>query len=98
MVLSACETASGDNRATLGLAGLAVRAGAKSTLASLWLANDDFTIQLIERFYKELTKGVSKAEALHQAQKALFYQEFDGLELLNSPYNWGAYVLVGNWQ
>ncbi|MCH2232290.1 MAG: CHAT domain-containing protein [Crocinitomicaceae bacterium] len=98
LVLSACETASGDNRATLGLAGLAVRAGAKSTLASLWLANDDFTIQLIERFYKELTKGVSKAEALHQAQKALVYQEFDGLELLNSPYNWGAYVLVGNWQ
>ncbi len=98
LVLSACETASGDNRATLGLAGLAVRAGAKSTLASLWLANDDFTIPLIKRFYEELTKGSSKAEALHQAQKSLVYQEFDGLKLLNSPYNWGAYVLVGNWQ
>ncbi|EAZ88723.1 CHAT domain-containing protein [Crocosphaera chwakensis] len=98
LVLSACQTASGDNRATLGLAGLAVRAGAKSTLASLWLANDDFTIPLIQRFYEELTKGVSKAEALHQAQKSLVYQEFDGIKLLNSPYNWGAYVLVGSWQ
>lgn len=35
LVMSACETAVGDNRATLGLAGVAVKAGAQSTLASL---------------------------------------------------------------
>ncbi|MGB6296621.1 MAG: CHAT domain-containing protein [Rivularia sp. (in: cyanobacteria)] len=93
LVLSACQTASGDNRATLGLAGLAVRAGADSTLATLWKVNDEFTIKLIERFYQELSSGVSKAEALHRAQKALV---FTG-KYRNEPYDWGAYILVGNW-
>ncbi|MEM6755342.1 MAG: CHAT domain-containing protein, partial [Cyanobacteria bacterium P01_C01_bin.38] len=93
LVLSACQTASGDNRATLGLAGLAVRAGADSTLATLWKVNDEFTIKLIKRFYQELSSGVSKAEALHRAQKALV---FTG-KYRNEPYDWGAYILVGNW-
>ncbi|MGB3637733.1 MAG: CHAT domain-containing protein [Rivularia sp. (in: cyanobacteria)] len=93
LVLSACQTANGDNRATLGLAGLAVRAGADSTLATLWKVNDEFTIKLIERFYKELSAGVSKAEALHRAQKTLVF----GGKYRNEPYDWGAYVLVGNW-
>ncbi len=93
LVLSACQTASGDNRATLGLAGLAVRAGADSTLATLWKVSDEFTIKLIKRFYQELSGGVSKAEALHRAQKALV---FSG-KYRNEPYDWGAYVLVGNW-
>ncbi len=93
LVLSACQTANGDNRATLGLAGLAVRAGADSTLATLWKVNDEFTIKLIERFYKELSAGVSKAEALHRAQKALVFAG----KYRNEPYDWGAYILVGNW-
>ncbi|MBV6622415.1 MAG: CHAT domain-containing protein [Rivularia sp. (in: Bacteria)] len=93
LVLSACQTAEGDNRATLGLAGLAVRAGADSTLATLWKVNDEFTIKLIKRFYQELSAGVSKSEALHRAQKALVY----GQKYRNEPYDWGAYVLVGNW-
>ena len=93
LVLSACQTASGDNRATLGLAGLAVRAGADSTLATLWKVNDEFTIKLIKRFYQELNAGVSKAEALHRAQKALVFAG----KYRNEPYDWGAYILVGNW-
>ena len=93
LVLSACQTASGDNRATLGLAGLAVRAGADSTLATLWKVNDEFTIKLIQRFYQELNAGVSKAEALHRAQKALVFAG----KYRNEPYDWGAYILVGNW-
>ena len=94
LVLSACETAEGDNRATLGLAGLAVRAGTRSTLASLWQVNDRSTVKLMERFYRELsTHRVSKALALQRAQQ----------ELLNdpqyrSPYYWSSYVLVGNWR
>ena len=43
LVLSACETAEGDLRATLGLAGMAVRSGARSTLATLWSVNDNST-------------------------------------------------------
>jgi CHAT domain-containing protein len=93
LVLSACQTATGDNRATLGLAGMAVRAGARSTLASLWNVSDRSTALLMSRFYQELgNRSVTKAEALRQAQ----------LSLLNNPkYKrpmlWSPYVLVGNW-
>ncbi|MDZ7961364.1 MAG: CHAT domain-containing protein [Aulosira sp. DedQUE10] len=94
LVLSACKTAEGDNRAILGLAGLAVRAGANSTLSTLWQINDASTSQLMVQFYTELKKGgVTKAEALHRAQKALLAQP----EYQN-PYYWAPYILVGNWQ
>jgi CHAT domain-containing protein len=91
LVLSACETAQGDNRATLGLAGIAVRAGARSTLSTLWQVSDRSTAELMGQFYKELTKpDVAKAEALHQAQLAVFKQ-------YKAPFYWAPYVLVGNW-
>ncbi|MEH1853582.1 MAG: CHAT domain-containing protein [Nostoc sp.] len=94
LVLSACKTAEGDNRAILGLAGLAVRAGANSTLSTLWQINDGSTSKLMVQFYTELKKGgVTKAEALHRAQKALLLQP----EYQN-PYYWAPYILVGNWQ
>lgn len=91
LVLSACETAKGDNRATLGLAGIAVRAGARSTLSTLWQVSDRSTAQLMGQFYKELTnREVTKSQALHQSQLALFKQ-------YKAPYYWAPYVLVGNW-
>jgi CHAT domain-containing protein len=91
LILSACQTAKGDNRATLGLAGIAVRAGARSTLATLWQVSDRSTAELMEQFYKQLTEpNVTKAQALHQAQLELFKR-------YKSPYNWAPYVLVGNW-
>jgi CHAT domain-containing protein len=52
--LSACETAAGDKRAALGIAGVAVRAGARSTVASLWSLNDESTAALMSEFYREL--------------------------------------------
>jgi len=94
LVLSACQTASGDNRAILGLAGLAVRSGARSTLATLWQVNDRSSIKLMGQFYRELSRpGVTKAQALHLAQQALLKDP----EYQN-PYDWGAHVLVGNWR
>jgi CHAT domain-containing protein len=91
LVLSACETAQGDNRATLGLAGIAVRAGARSTLSTLWQVSDRSTAELMGQFYKELTEPeVTKAEALHKAQLVVFKQ-------YKAPYYWAPYVLVGNW-
>ncbi|MGQ4649541.1 CHAT domain-containing protein [Lyngbya aestuarii] len=93
LVLSACQTARGDKQAALGLAGMAVRSGARSTLATLWAIQDQSTSQLMAEFYHLLTQpGVTKAEALRQAQ----------LSLLNSsqyqhPYYWSPFVLVGNW-
>ena len=51
LVLSACETASGDNRAALGMAGVAVRSGARTTVATLWAVRDDSTAILMSEFY-----------------------------------------------
>lgn len=91
LVLSACSTAAGDNRAILGLAGIAVRAGARSTLSTLWEAQDGPNTQLMIRFYEELKKpGTTRAQALRTAQLAL-------LEIYKAPYLWATYVLVGNW-
>ncbi|MEA5552687.1 CHAT domain-containing protein [Anabaena cylindrica UHCC 0172] len=94
LVLSACQTASGDNRATLGLAGAAIKAGARSTVASLWHINDQSTAILIGEFYNELVNSkVTKAEALRRAQVKLLtkYPNY------SHPSYWGAYILVGNW-
>jgi CHAT domain-containing protein/tetratricopeptide (TPR) repeat protein len=96
LVLSACETAAGDNRSALGLAGVAVRSGAKSTVATLWLVDDKATATLMSHFYEQLVKanqtGITKAEALRRAQLAILknpdYQ---------APYYWAPFVLLGNW-
>jgi CHAT domain-containing protein len=93
LVLSACKTAEGDNRATLGLVGLAVRAGARSTLGTLWQVSDDSTIALMNQFYDELKQpGTSKAKALHRAQLSLLQNT-----KYQNPYHWAPYILVGNW-
>ncbi|MEA5506965.1 CHAT domain-containing protein [Halotia wernerae UHCC 0503] len=94
LVLSACQTAEGDNRATLGLAGVAVRAGARSTMASLWNVGDRSTAILVGEFYRELVSAkVTKAEALRRAQVSLL-QKYPNY---SRPGYWAAYVLVGNW-
>ncbi|WP_313954416.1 CHAT domain-containing protein [Anabaena subtropica] len=94
LVLSACQTATGDNRATLGLAGAAIKAGARSTVASLWHINDQSTAILIGEFYRELVNGkVSKVEALRRAQVTLLKNNPN----YSRPAYWAAYVLVGNW-
>ena len=71
LVLSACRTAIGDNQAELGFAGLAVGAGVKSALASLWYVSDEGTLALMAEFYRHLAEVPVKAEALRQAQLAL---------------------------
>ncbi|BAZ48813.1 TPR repeat protein [Nostoc sp. NIES-4103] len=93
LVMSACQTAVGDNRATLGLAGFALRSGAKSTVASLWSVSDESTSQLMKEFYQQLSNPkLNKAEALQQAQiKTMANPAY------KHPYFWSSFVLVGNW-
>lgn len=94
--LSACETAEGnDGRAALGLAGVAIRAGARSALGTLWLADDETAATLIPVFYRQLNSSpvVSKSEAMRAAQ----------IQLIKSPYKnhprfWAPFVIVGNWR
>lgn len=93
LVLSACETAAGDNRAALGIAGVAIRAGARSTIASLWNLNDESTTQLMSQFYQELgNKALTKAEALRHAQLSLLQNP-----KYQRPMFWAPYILLGNW-
>lgn len=96
LILSACETATGDKRAALGLAGVAIRAGARTTLASLWQINDASTAEFMIRFYQELNRHHNtKAEALRNTQLA-FLKETNNQDY-NRPYHWAAFILVGNW-
>ncbi|MEH2251354.1 MAG: CHAT domain-containing protein [Nostoc sp.] len=93
LVLSACQTAAGDSRAALGLAGAAVRAGAGSTIASLWQIDDESTAMFVSAFYRELKSGkITKAKAVHRAQLQLLQHPN-----YNAPSFWSAYVLIGNW-
>ncbi|MEL6495486.1 MAG: CHAT domain-containing protein [Cyanobacteria bacterium J06623_7] len=94
LVLSACDTATGDRRSALGLAGIAVRSGALSTLATLWQIDDRSTAQLMRFFYQYLPHH-TKAEALRQAQLELWRQTNRDWEV---PAFWSAYVIIGDWQ
>jgi CHAT domain-containing protein/tetratricopeptide (TPR) repeat protein len=96
IVLSACETALGDRRAALGLAGIAVRAGTRSTLGTLWQVNDESTSQVTIEFYRALrdNPSINKAEALRQAQLKLWQNRDRDWQV---PYFWAAYVFVGDW-
>ncbi len=93
LTLSACETAVGDERAALGLAGVAIKAGARSALASLWSVNDESTTELMTEFYRQLQNPtLSKAQALqHAQQKLIRSSEF------RHPMYWAPFLLIGNW-
>ncbi|NDJ20665.1 CHAT domain-containing protein [Nostoc sp. B(2019)] len=93
LILSACQTAAGDERAGLGIAGVAFQAGARSTIASLWNLDDESTAVLMSQFYQELAnKKLTKAEALRRAQLALLQSP-----KYKRPMYWAPYVLLGNW-
>jgi len=92
LTLSACQTAAGDERAALGLAGIAIKAGARSALATLWFINDKASSLLVSNFYDQLKKGGSKAKALQQAQLNLIKDR-----RYRHPSYWSPFLLIGNW-
>jgi CHAT domain-containing protein len=86
LVLSACRTGLGDQNVELGFAGLAVQAGVKSALASIWYVSDAGTLALMTEFYHQLRTAPIKAEALRQAQMAMIQGKvrLENGELLSS--------------
>ena len=89
LVLSACDTASSNPRATLGMSGVAVRAGVNNVLGSLWSINDKEIVSLIDGFYSYwIQNKLTRSEALRQAQ----------LDLINNtnnhPSNWSSMILI----
>jgi CHAT domain-containing protein len=93
LVLSACQTAAGDDRAALGMAGIALKAGARSALATLWFINDASTSDLMQDFYRNMkVSGMTKAEALRQAQIKMLTNPKQ-----SHPAYWAPFLLIGNW-
>jgi CHAT domain-containing protein len=96
LTLSACETAVGDDRAALGLAGVALKAGVASALASLWKVDDVATQAIVVEFYRQLqSHNISKATALQKAQKMMLTER--KYVAYRHPYFWSAFLLIGNW-
>lgn len=93
ITLSACQTAEGDDRSPLGLAGVALKSGARRVIGSLWPVSDKATQLLLSEFYLYLKdKNVSKAQALRQAQLSLIKTD-----VFEHPFYWSAFILMGNW-
>lgn len=93
LTLSACRTAAGDDRAALGLAGVAIKAGARSALATLWYINDQASTALVTEFYEQLgLASNSKAKALQKAQQKLLSDP-----RYRHPGYWSPFLMIGNW-
>jgi CHAT domain-containing protein len=93
LTLDACETAAGDDRAALGLAGIALKSGARSALATLWFISDKASGDLVVKFYEALKAGnISKAHALQTAQRQLIADP-----RYAHPAYWAPFLLIGNW-
>lgn len=93
LTLSACQTAAGDDRAALGLAGVAIKAGARSALATLWFISDEASSALVVDFYRHLhDPSVSKAMALRKAQLKLLENP-----AYQHPIYWAPFLLLNNW-
>ena len=90
LILSACQTAAGDNRSTLGLAGVAIRNNVENVLATLWFINDVDTVALVEDFYSYLeAPGAAPVAALRKAQ-------IKRIANGDHPALWADFILLGN--
>lgn len=93
LILSACQTAEGNDRAPLGLSGVALSSGARSVLGTLWVVADEATSDFMQTFYRQLRNANnSKAEALRRTQLATIKQE-----RFSHPFYWSSFVLIGSW-
>ena len=103
LTLTACETAVGDDRATLGLAGVALQVGVKTAIASLWSVTDQSTSELVKTFYANYRNtGMSIAEALQTAQIRMIHAKklppSEGVNIMyDHPAYWAPMVVIGNW-
>ena len=95
-VLTACETGMGDARKGEGVMSLArgfTYAGVPSVVTTLWKVNEGSTKELINHFYRNLSKGMDKDVAMRKAK--LDYLEHCDV-LRGAPYHWAGLIVIGN--
>ena len=97
VVLSACQTALGEDIRGEGLVGLTrafMYAGAPRVVASLWRVPDSATSTLMQRFYRALLAEKRRpAEALRLAQESVRAER-----RWSAPYYWAGFTLAGEWK
>ena len=106
MTLSACQTATGDERSALGLAGTALNTGVESALATLWTVDDKAAFILVKKFYetlnefrietasktKKIDSELTKSKAIQTAQRQML-----DMVSFRHPFYWAPFTLIGNW-
>lgn len=93
LILSACQTAEGDDRAPLGMAGTALKAGARTAMGTLWPVFDEAASRVMSGFYQRLAAGgTSRIEALRAAQLELIERRET-----EHPIHWAPFILIGDW-
>jgi CHAT domain-containing protein len=92
LTLSACETAEGDERSPLGIAGVAIKAKASSVVGTLWPVSDAAARRLMEAFYEGLLAGETRANALRRSQAILIADPE-----MSHPFFWAPFIVIGNW-
>jgi CHAT domain-containing protein len=95
VVLSSCNTGSGVLSTGEGILSLArgfLYSGSQSVIMSMWEVEDKSGTDIIDLFYHNLNKGVSKSEALKKARKE--YLKKAG-QLKSHPYFWSTLVIYG---
>ncbi len=75
IALSGCVTALGDEQSELGFVGMALQAGARSSLGTLWEVDDTGTAAFFIQFYRYLKLGLAKDQALQATRQAFLRGE-----------------------
>jgi CHAT domain-containing protein len=95
VTLSACDTGTGTVHGQEGVASLVrpfLAAGARTVVANLWAADDDFSLGLMREFYRQLAAGADVGEGLRQA-KLRMRQQFGPSAL---PKLWSGVLVSGD--
>ncbi|HKX27547.1 MAG TPA: CHAT domain-containing protein, partial [Blastocatellia bacterium] len=95
VVLSACDTGIGkveNGEGVYGLRRALVLAGSETQVMSLWPVSDRQTRELMVGYYRRLTKGEGRGEALRQIQLKMLKDP-----ALRSPYYWASFIQAGEW-
>jgi CHAT domain-containing protein/lipopolysaccharide biosynthesis regulator YciM len=97
VVLGACETGLGKDLRGEGFIGLTrgfMYAGAATVLSSMWKVDEEFTVELLKRFYKGIDAGKRASTSLREAQISMWNEK----KKWKHPYYFSSFILQGDWK